>query len=126
YLDLETYDSKNLIITLVNASTSRISINGLFDVGYAQSPIEYEIKGLLNANGGGSSEIAMPILVDVEKHLISLEPMAVYGAVVSKEDFASLFGLPMGKCYDIRATYKTDGQAQHPRIEPSSFSLICF
>ncbi|HLM53680.1 MAG TPA: hypothetical protein VK325_08875 [Pseudoxanthomonas sp.] len=126
-LGLTHVDRSSIGVVVVNRSSSNVMLNGLFEVGYVQSPLSYEVKNAITSNrSDGGDAAAIPVLVNLEAHRIELEPSKIYGAVIAKKDLAALLDLPLGDCYDIRAMYKPPDKNYTDGIMPSGFAHICF
>lgn len=125
-LQLTEFDDKSLSVIIVNRSESNIVINGLFAIGYAQSPIVYDIKNSSGLEKSRGHEISMPVLVDPEMYQVTLHSGGIYGSVFGKDDFASLYELSNGQCYDIRAVYKPSDQTNSKGFWTSDFRHVCF
>ncbi len=125
-LGLMQIDRSNLGVVVVNRSPLKVTLSGLFETGYVQSPLTYEVKDVITSKRSARQAAAMPVLVDLEAHRVELAPSRIYGALISKEDLAALLDLSSGECYEVRAMYKPPDKSYTDGIMPSKFARICF
>lgn len=126
-LGLMEVDRRNLGVVLVNRSSSNVTLSDLFEVGYVQSPLTYEVKGAVASKRSGSrAGASFPVLVNLNAHRVELAPSRIYGAVIAKEHLAAFLDLSLGNCYEIRAMYKPPDNSYTDGVIPSEFAHVCF
>jgi hypothetical protein len=105
-LSLAEASDQYLKLEVINRTRNEVVINGLFGLGYVQSPIKYEIESKAIPSKSLGASVGMPVLVKVEDYRLRLPGDGVYGAIFQKEEFRMMHGLEKGGCYRVKAHYK--------------------
>lgn len=121
-----TDDDSQLSLIMVNRSSSKIVINGLFSSGFRESPVKYEFQGSNVPQGSDVHEASSAVIINPAEYRITLHPGDIYGTLVNKKIFSKLYGLSSGQCYKVRAVYKSADKRYTKGVWASNFSSVCF
>jgi hypothetical protein len=97
----------NLIVMIVNGTSSAIKINRRFGLGLVIGEI-----GLTFLSGNTKHELAIQPNINLaeEKDYLIIHPSQITGVAYDIDFIKGMFNIPAG-CYDLVVTYK-DGEAQ--------------
>lgn len=105
-----------LYVELTNNSGDSIDVNSVFNIGYRETSISMDFRGVGATEIPASRSHASSVVLNPEETRITLRPDSFYGARLDVEEIFEYYEIQAG-CYEVGVQYASGGALKVPTAQ---------